>query len=43
MDESEENLDNRSDVRLDDRDGKAWRDSEGETEKEVSAMFEVYN
>jgi len=42
MDESEENLDDRLGVRLDDRDGNAWRDSEGKTEKEMSAMFEGY-
>jgi len=43
MDESEENLDDRLGVRLVDREGKAQTDSEGETEKEVSAMFEGYN
>jgi len=43
MDESEENLDDRLDDRLGDRDGKARRDSDGETEKEVSAMLESYN
>jgi len=36
-------LDDRLGVRLDDRDGKAQKYSEGETEKEVSAMFEGYN
>jgi len=38
MDESEENLDDRLGVRFGGRDGKARRDSEGETEKEVSAV-----
>jgi len=37
MDQSEENLEDR----LGDRDGK--KDSDGETEREMSAMFEVYN
>jgi len=43
MDKSEENLDDRLGGRLGDRDGKTQRDSEGETEKEVSAMCKGYN
>jgi len=43
MDESEENLDDRLGVWLRDRDGKTQKNSEGETKKEVSAMFEGYN
>jgi len=43
MDQSKKNLDDRLDDLLGDRNGKAKKDSDGEMEKEVSAMLENYN